>query len=123
MHSSLYEAVATKTIQLIVDGKRSSSGVLTWRIIEGWFADNGGNSMVTERAMNDLETLVLSENGTAEDYIALFTDIMERLDMAKSSLLPAHQVRSFIKDIIDPLYLPVVSKVRDMLTDGSKVMI
>ena len=54
--------------------------------------DNGGNSMATEKAMNELETLLLSSQTSAEDYIASFSDIIDRLEMAKSALAPAQQI-------------------------------
>ena len=44
----------------VIDGKKSCSGVQLWDIIEQWFTDNRGNSIATENAMNELETLLLS---------------------------------------------------------------
>ena len=89
--------------------------------MKSWFTDNGSKSIVIERAMNKLESLVLTNNTTIEEYITTFLDIMDHLDIAKSSLLLTYQVRSFKKRIINPLYAPVVYKVRDMLIDSSNV--
>ena len=90
LHSALYEAVTTRTIQKIIDSKCSSLEMLMLGIIKRWFADNGGNSMTNEKVMNNLEILVLSSNSTTKGYIGLFFDIIDRLDMEKSSLLLAH---------------------------------
>ena len=45
LHSILHEAVSTRTIQKIIDGHRSSSGVKTSSVINGWFDDNGSHNM------------------------------------------------------------------------------
>ena len=79
--------MTTRTIQKIIDGKHSLSRVLTWNIIEQYFADNGGNSMATKKSMNDLDSLVLTRNSTSKDYIRTFSDIIDRLDMTQLLLL------------------------------------
>ena len=61
--------------------------------------------------MNELEELALSPITSAEDYVANFTNIIGRLDIAKSDLPEAQQVCTFIKGIVDPLHQPVVNKV------------
>ena len=79
--------------------------------------------MATEKAMNELESLILSSQTSAADYITSFSDIMDRLEMAQSVLALAQQIRSFIKGIVDSNYQPVVKKVRDILTDRFVVTI
>ena len=98
----------------MIDSNKSSSGVRTWKIIQKWFADNGGDNMTIEKAMNDLEILVLTKNNTASSYIANFTDIMRRLELAGASLPLSHQIRKFIKGIMDPHYTAVVNKIREL---------
>ena len=73
--------------------------------------------------MNELELLVLRSSTTAEDYIITFSNIIDDLDMVKSSLLLAYWVQSFIKGIINPLHTSIVYKVRDILTSGSHKII
>ena len=88
-----------------------------------WFVENKGNSIATEKAMSKLELLILSSQISVKDYITSFSDIMERLEIAQLVLARAHQIRLFIKGIIDPSYQLLVNKVRDMLIDGSVVTI
>ena len=38
--------------------------------------------MATEKAMNELEHLILGPNVAAEEYVSNFVDIMSRLDIA-----------------------------------------
>jgi len=93
LHAALYEAVNTRTIQKIIDGRKSVSGVTTWKIITSWFDDNGGTGVATARAMNELNMLILSRDSTAETYISSFTDIMDRLEVANAALPEDHQIR------------------------------
>ena len=43
--------------------------------------------MIIEKAINNIELLVLTKNNTAESYIASFTDIITYLDISRESLL------------------------------------
>ena len=67
--------------------------------------------MVIERAMNELESLVLTNNTTTEENITTFSDVIDYLNMNKSSLIITYQVRLFINKIINLLCTPVTCKV------------
>ena len=123
IHSALYDAVSARNIQQMIDSNKSSSGARTWKIVQKWFADNGGDNMTIEKAMNELEMLVLIKNSTASSYIANFTDIMGRLELAGASLPISHQIRKFIKGIMDPHYSAVVNKIREIMQEGKKISI
>ena len=123
IHAALYEAVNTWTIQKIIDGKKSLSGVATWKIITGWFDDNGSTGVATARAMNELDSLLLSRESTAESYISSFADIMDRLDVANSSLPEDHQIRWFLKGVVDPHFLNVVSNIHEDIRKNIPVTI
>ena len=79
--------------------------------------------MSIEKAMNDLEMLALTKSNTASSYIATFTDIMSRLDLAGATLPMNHQIRKFIKGIMYPHYANVVNKIREIQQEGSKLTI
>ena len=110
-------------MQKIIDKKYSLSKVFTQKTIKRWFTNNSRNSMPTQKVINELESLILSNNSLVEDYIKWFLNIIDRLDMAKSLLIPVHWICFFIKEITDPMYQLVVLKIRDMLTNRSDITI
>ena len=74
---------------------------------------------MTKQGINKIKLWVFISNTTIEEYTLTFSSIIYYIDIVKSFLLLAHEVGSFIKDIIDLLYTPVVCKVRNILTNSS----
>ena len=82
MYSTLYNDIQTKTILKSLIRKKSYSRVHKESIVPERFADNRENSMATEKAMNELEILLLSSQLLVEDCIASFSDIMNQFKIA-----------------------------------------
>ena len=64
---------------------------------------------------------MLKSNNTAEKCMSSFTDIIDRLDLAKAALPMNHQVLLFTKGVVHPTFQLVLSKIRDKLQDGKSV--